>query len=1010
MKKIIYNKKWNKLLVSLILCVMTFTYIFPCAVMAIEGESAAVGNPVKSENGCDYYEVKGSIQEVMNSVSHSRNYLNTNSSIQTVADKFEANGQHYDYETQQKKLENAIKASIKQWINTNFPDIVNYVKDNNLPDTSSIINDSNKIKELCIDKIYNDNRNDSSKIEAICSLINDTSLEMGWKITGYSATTNLNISDVKTTLAKSSSEIGEVGTDSGRDITTKDDGVDSADLGGILLSPVFYLINFVADAITSNLGRIMIGDDASFANVTGTKVLQADVITPDPNKNYTEIEANMEGNLIGTIQYPNIPYTPEEIFAGKIDLLSIDFISGKNYEGNQNENSGWRNIRTVISQWYSVLRMIAIIGLLSVLIYTGIKIIISANAKDKAKYKEWIINWLLAVAILFFMHYIMAFVISLTGEFSKLLNQAGEGILINNKGTKSATNLMGLVRYMIQSENFYVKIGYEAMYIALIVYTIKFTVIYLKRVLNMAFLTLIAPIVALTYPIDKINDGKAQGFDMWLKEYIFNALLQPMHLVMYYVLVGSAVSVAAKNPIYGIVVLAFMTEAEKLLKKIFGFDKAGGGTVGGMTSAFAAGAIASNIAKMAKLPKGNASKSGAGGADATNSYMDNLKPAKDKPETDNFTNLLDDGNAPPVEDTTVGEEPSKPPFREETDSEKSSNEEPSNVDTPSGDEPREEPHYEDTPSENESSENSPSEEPASKNTSNEDSSNGDFLKDISKKDNGEPVKEKSARMQAIGNGLKNVGKTAVRPIYDFSRDKKYNAQRWKRRGINALKGAGKLAVGATLGTAAAAVQAGISITDGKYNPMEGVASFTAGYAGGSGVASRVGRSVSNSFMEGYYQDNQKALMKKRKEQFMYDDKVDKEYQKKYQDKAKAQKMKQLASDQLVPYGITETKDQFKIQKFANHIVDSKQGLDDKQKEKLLEQAIDQGRRTQGFIDNLTSQGQQKAINDPDQQKKYIASIIKAEGVDANSERAKQITNSLNNAFKSAAVYQQVNRK
>ena len=40
----------------------------------------------------------------------------------------------------------------------------------------------------------------------------------------------------------------------------------------------------------------------------------------------------------------------------------------------------------------------------------------------------------------------------------------------------------------------------------------------------MAFLTIIAPLVALTYPIDKINDGKAQAFNMWFKEYIFNLL------------------------------------------------------------------------------------------------------------------------------------------------------------------------------------------------------------------------------------------------------------------------------------------------------------------------------------------------------------------------------------------------------------------------------------------------------------------------------------------------------
>ena len=121
----------------------------------------------------------------------------------------------------------------------------------------------------------------------------------------------------------------------------------------------------------------------------------------------------------------------------------------------------------------------------------------------------------------------------------------------------------------------------------------------------MAFLTLIAPIVAFTYPIDKMADGQAQGFDMWVKEYIFNALLQPMHFLLYYVLVGSAVRISGTNPLYAIAVLAFMPEGERLLKKIFGFDKAGGGTVKGMQDAIAGAAIASSLKGMlGKGPKG----------------------------------------------------------------------------------------------------------------------------------------------------------------------------------------------------------------------------------------------------------------------------------------------------------------------------------------------------------------------------------------------------------------------
>jgi hypothetical protein len=60
----------------------------------------------------------------------------------------------------------------------------------------------------------------------------------------------------------------------------------------------------------------------------------------------------------------------------------------------------------------------------------------------------------------------------------------------------------------------------------------------------------------------------------WLKEYIFNLLLQPFHLLLYTILVSSAYELAGQNALYAIVAVGFMTPAEKLLRRFFGFDKA----------------------------------------------------------------------------------------------------------------------------------------------------------------------------------------------------------------------------------------------------------------------------------------------------------------------------------------------------------------------------------------------------------------------------------------------------
>ena len=105
---------------------------------------------------------------------------------------------------------------------------------------------------------------------------------------------------------------------------------------------------------------------------------------------------------------------------------------------------------------------------------------------------------------------------------------------------------------------------------------------------------MIAPLVALTYPLDKIKDGKAQAFNYWFKEYMFYALLQPMHMLLYTVFVSSALSVAANNLLYAIVALAFIVPAEKIVKQMFGIKGNTESTLGG----FAGGALASQAFNM----------------------------------------------------------------------------------------------------------------------------------------------------------------------------------------------------------------------------------------------------------------------------------------------------------------------------------------------------------------------------------------------------------------------------
>ena len=180
------------------------------------------------------------------------------------------------------------------------------------------------------------------------------------------------------------------------------------------------------------------------------------------------------------------------------------------------------------------------------------------------------------------------------------------------------TNLMGSIRFQAQRKNAYNVAAFTVLYVALVIYTCIFTFMYFKRFLYMAFFTMIAPLVALTYPIDKVGDGKAQAFNLWFKEYTMNAIIQPIHLILYTVFIGSAANLVDKNPLYALVAMAFLIPAEKFIKKMFGLDRS---ETAGDFGSFAGGAIAmTGMQKLAGLggkgskrkPSGSGARGGAG--------------------------------------------------------------------------------------------------------------------------------------------------------------------------------------------------------------------------------------------------------------------------------------------------------------------------------------------------------------------------------------------------------------
>ena len=186
------------------------------------------------------------------------------------------------------------------------------------------------------------------------------------------------------------------------------------------------------------------------------------------------------------------------------------------------------------------------------------------------------------------------------------------------------TSFAGVARMRLQYDSPATKLGYMVMYIAFVGYTVYFSVIYLKRILYLSFFTMIAPMVALTYPLDKIKDGKAQAFNFWFKEYIFYAMLQPLHLFLYTVLVKSAMTLASTNMIYAIVAMAFIIPAEKIVKSMFGIRGQTEGNLGGLMGLSAATHMFQLLRKPPKMPQG----AGKGNGGESEGITDNPESGK----------------------------------------------------------------------------------------------------------------------------------------------------------------------------------------------------------------------------------------------------------------------------------------------------------------------------------------------------------------------------------------------
>lgn len=274
--------------------------------------------------------------------------------------------------------------------------------------------------------------------------------------------------------------------------------------------------------------------------------------------------------------------TPASLFFNKIPLTNpMLFVSPE-----KASEAGLSEFALNVSEWFRIMMLLTVAILFLILIYLSIRAMLSNNASTISDIKEMLKNWGMSVVILMVLAIVIVGAIYLNDSIiSALSNSLGEIVNFDKIIGGLFLNTIVFFSPILQVTSI-ILLG------KLLMLTVEFLFAYIKRILNIAFLIIIAPLITVTYSVDKLGDKKAQAFSTWNKEFMGKIFIQPVHAILFYVTMSIVSSIA--NPgatnglaaeIFGdigfsplhlmvaIISLDFIKDIEKLLMGMFDLGK-----------------------------------------------------------------------------------------------------------------------------------------------------------------------------------------------------------------------------------------------------------------------------------------------------------------------------------------------------------------------------------------------------------------------------------------------------
>lgn len=251
-------------------------------------------------------------------------------------------------------------------------------------------------------------------------------------------------------------------------------------------------------------------------------------------------------------------FTIKRAVLGKVPIFDVNF-----YNTNTSGSKASSELKKSVLEWYNVMYRLAQVISLLTLIYVGIRMVISSTAADEVKYKVMLKNWLMAFAILCALPYIIVFVLRVNELLVSLIPAS-----LLEKGYEEQI-VQRSINIMKPGESVWTALIYFITYVIMVGYEVYFFLKYFKRVLTIGFLIIIAPLITITYPIDKIGDNQAQAYSSWMKLFIGNVFMQALQALLYGVFVFSAAAIADKAPMIALIFFIGIIKGEEVLKKLF---------------------------------------------------------------------------------------------------------------------------------------------------------------------------------------------------------------------------------------------------------------------------------------------------------------------------------------------------------------------------------------------------------------------------------------------------------